>query len=82
MSETHSVARNKYSLCSCLQVYTGGSGGLFTLDEFRVYQQSDPVQYGAQFPATKDGNVYFVPQKASNQLKLTLIVASVFKKQV
>ena len=40
------------------------------------------VQYGAQFPATKDGNMYFVPQKASNQLKLTLNVASVFKKQV
>ena len=41
-----------------------------------------PLQYGAQFPATKDGNMHFVPQKASNQLKLTLIVASVFKKQV
>ena len=40
------------------------------------------LQYVAQFPATKDVNMYSVPQKASNQLKLTLKVASVFKKQV
>ena len=27
------------------------------------------LQFGAQFPVTKDLNMYFVPQKASNQLK-------------
>ena len=40
------------------------------------------LQYVAQFPATKDVNLYFVPQKVFNQLKLILTVASVFKKQV
>ena len=40
------------------------------------------VQYVAQFPATEDVNMYFISQKASNQLKVTLKVASVFKKQV
>ena len=38
------------------------------------------MQCMAQFPATKDVNMYFLPQKASNQLKLTLKVASAFKK--
>ena len=37
---------------------------------------------GPSFGTTKKINMYFVPQKASNQLKLTLKVASVFKKQV
>ena len=48
----------------------------------RAVHDRRPVQYVAQLPATKDGNMYFVPQKASNQLKLTLKVASAVKKQV
>ena len=47
-----------------------------------MHSSNFDVQYSAQFPATKDVNIYFVPQKASNQLKLTLKVALVFKKQV
>ena len=53
-----------------------------------VSQSQDAVvqvsheQHQYSMGPTKDGNMYFVHQKASNQLKLTLKVASVFKKQV
>ena len=46
------------------------------------FKRKEKVQYVAQFPATKDVDMYFLPQKTSNQLKLTLKVASVFKEQV